>query len=430
MAVDNNTPEPVPPSAARRRAVPNPALEIDLKNPDFHTNESKHEVFRQLRSNAPVYWNPEIGSSGFWAVTRYDDILRVVQDSETYSADVSNGGMRIFNVEDVTSRPCPHLLSMDPPRHTLVRKALLPLFSAINLNRQAERIAARAKSIVDAIANKTAADAVAEIAVPLTLSLLVDLLSVPESDSECLLRWSNAFVADDDPEYLGSVAERQQIVSDLDTYALKLYRERQDSGTNDFVSLILRAKLDDQVMDFDTFSTNFAAFVIAANETTRHAICSAIAALSEFPDEKARLIADPALIPVAAKEFIRWATPLMHVRRTAIRDVVLDGQLIRKGDKVVVWYSSANRDESIWPDAAQLDVCRYSRSNSTVHLSFGAGSHHCLGWRFAELQISAILNQLLGRLPDIRAVAPPRMLRSNFISGIKELPVVFTAERS
>ncbi len=429
MAVDDNSSGTATPSAAGRRAMPHPMLEIDLKNPDFHSRANKFEVFRQLRQETPVYWNPEIDSSGFWAVTRYDDVLQVVQDVETFSADVSNGGMRIFNIQDVAAKPCPHLLSMDPPRHTQLRNALQPLFSVENIGRHRRRIEARAKRLVDVIATRTTADAVQDIAVPMTLGLLVDLLSVPEADSGHFLRWSNAFVGDDDPEYLGSPATRQQMEQEFDAYVLALYEKRQDSGGDDFVSLLLRAKLDGQTMDFDTFSTNFGALVIAANETTRHTICSAISALTAFPGEKAKLIADPLLIPVAAKEFIRWATPLMHVRRTATRDTVIAGQSIRKGDKVVVWYVSANRDESIWPDAEKLDVCRYSRSDSAIHLSFGAGPHHCLGWRFAELQLSAILDQLLRRLPDIRTAADPLMLRSNFMFGFKDLPLALVPKR-
>ena len=428
MTNDRNNLEPIEPSAARRRATVHPAMKIDLKDPDFHTREDKHEVFRNLRRTTPVYWNPEIDSSGFWAITRYKDVLRVVQDSETFSADVANGGMRIFNIQDVTAAPCPHLLSMDPPQHTQLRKALQPLFSPAHLAHHQRRILTRAKLIIDAIAAKATAETVGDIAVPFTLGLLIDLLAVPESDSVHLLRWSNAFLADDDPDYLESVTARQQMVRELDSYALKLYEARNDAETTDFASLLLGAKIDGHTMGFDTFSTNFGAFIIAVNETTRHTICSAIYAMTEFPEEKAKLLADRSLIPLAAKEFIRWATPLMHVRRTAMRDTTIAGQSIRKGDKVVAWYSSANRDETIWPDAAKLDVCRYGRSDSATHLAFGAGPHHCLGWRFAELQVSAILDQLLQRLPDIRTTGAPRMLRSNFISGIKELRVVFTPE--
>jgi linalool 8-monooxygenase len=416
-------------SGAGRRTTPHPTLAIDLKNPDFHSRADKYEVFRQLRRQTPVYWNPEIDSSGFWAVTRYDDILKVVQDSETFSADALNGGMRIFNIQDITAKPCPHLLSMDPPRHTQLRKALQPLFSAQNVDRYRRRIEARAKRVVDVIATNSTADAVKDIAVPMTLGLLVDLISVQEVDSSKFLRWSNAFVGDDDSEYLGSPATRAQMEQEFDAYIRVLYEERRDSGASDFVSLLLRARPDGQMMDFDTFSTNIGAFVIAANETSRHTICSAFLALNAFPDEKAKLIADPSLIPIAAKELIRWSTPLMHVRRTATRDTVIGEQPIRRGDKVVVWYGSANRDESIWPDADKLDVCRYSRSDSAIHLSFGAGPHHCLGWRFAELQLSAILAEVLKRLPELRTAAHPHLVRSNFISGFKILQLAFIPER-
>lgn len=424
--MNHETDESAPPSAARRRAITLPGAETDLKSPDFHTDPDRFQTFRQLREGTPVFWNPEADGRGFWAITRYQDVLQVIQNPRDFSADVGHGGMRIFDIQQVTADPRPHLLSMDPPQHTQLRRALMPLFSPAAVERIATRLRERARELVASIAPIGRAEFVTEVAAPLTLSVLTDLLDVPAGDAAQLFRWSNIFVSDDDADMQPSIEARQAAIREMDEYALRLYGERADSRSDDFVSLIRRAVIDGTPMDFETYSVNFGAFLIAANETTRHSISASMLALSEYPQEKAKLVANPSLIPAAAKEFIRWATPLVHVRRTATRDVTFEGQLIRKGDKVVVWYSSANRDDEVWARAGQLDVERFSRRGVTGHLAFGAGPHHCLGWRLAELQVSILFEELLAKLPDIRVDTAARRLRSNFISGLKRLDVYFT----
>ncbi|MFT3987889.1 cytochrome P450 [Aestuariivirga sp.] len=417
-------------SAARRRAATVSGCPFDLKSPDLQSGPERFQAFAELRRDDPVYWNPESDSSGFWAITRYNDVVAVVQDAETFSADVHNGGMRIFNIQDVTVSPRAHLLSLDPPRHTQFRKVLQPLFAPGAVRAFAPGIAARAQRLVSAIAAKGKADFVADIAIPMTLGLLVDLLDVPEEDAERLLHWSNVFVGDDDPDYQATLDIRQKAVLDMDAYVLSLLEARKTGAGGDFISLLARVRVDGEPLDFDAFTVNFGAFVIAGNETTRHALSAAMLALNDFPAEKQRLIEQPELIPAAAKELIRWATPLMHVRRTAMRDTELGGQRIAKGDKVVVWYSSANRDRAQWPDADRLDVCRFGRASVPQHLGFGAGVHHCLGWRYAEWQMECVLRELLWVLPDVHVAAAPRILRSNFIAGIKSLPIAFTPRQA
>jgi len=417
---------PLGPSALRRRSVRQSGVALDLKDPDLHCGTERYSVFVRLRRDEPVYWNPETDSTGFWAVTRYEDVLRVVQDPETFSADVRNGGMRIFNIQDVTQDPRPHLLSLDPPRHTQLRRALLPLFGAEAVARLEPRIRLRASRLIDAIAPAGACDFVTAVAQPLTLGLLTDLLEVPEEDAALLVRWSNIFIGDDDPDYQPSLEERQQAIREADAYSRALYEDRRGSARSDFVTLLAGAKVDGLDMDFETFSVNFCAFIIAANETTRHAITATVLELSDNPAQRKQLIEDPSLMPAAVKELIRLSTPLMHVRRTATRNVMLGDKHIRKGDKVVVWYNSANRDEGVWRDAAACDVSRFHRESERPMVAFGAGPHHCLGWRFAELQLRVVLEVLLSRLPDFHVAGNSQRLRSNFISGFKRLPVSFT----
>ncbi len=218
-------------------------------------------------------------------------------------------------------------------------------------------------------------------------------------------------------------------VTEMDEYALNLLSQRKDGNGEDFVSLISKAKIDGQYLDEDTYTTNFGAFLVAGNETTRHALTAGILALSLFPAEKAKLRNDRALISSAVKEIIRWATPLMHVRRTAMQDVIISGKTIKKGDKVVVWYVSGNRDERKWSTGMQFDVGRFSDRSAPPHLAFGFGPHHCLGWRMAELQIRIALEAMLRRISDFNVHDPVRRLRSNFIGGFKELAIVYTPEQ-
>ena len=414
--------------AARRKSSPVSQVTIDLKNPDLYLDENFQSVFARLRLEEPVRWNPESDSTGFWAVTRYEDVVRVVQDPETFSAATQNGGMRIFNAQDVAVDPRPNLLSMDPPQHTQLRRALLPLFVPQRIAAMESTIRRRMTRLIDSIAEAGDAEFVSSVAAPLALGLLTDLLDVPESDLAMLLRWTNALVGDDDDDYSESLQYRMKCVAEIDAYALELLSARKGAGRDDFVSILSRAEIDGRAIDRELYTYNFAGLLVAGNETNRHALSAGILALSIFPAEKEKLLADRSLIPSAVQEIFRWASPFMHVRRTAMRDIEFADKVIKKGDKVVVWYNSANRDEKIWSDAGKFDIARFANPATTSHLAFGHGPHFCLGWRIAELQLRVALEELMNRLPDLRAKHAIR-LRSNFISGIKQLPVVFTPQR-
>jgi linalool 8-monooxygenase len=307
-----------------------------------------------------------------------------------------------------------------------LRRAVAEAFTPEKVAALEPRIRAHVARLIDAIAPVGSADFVTAIAAPTTLGVLTSLFDLPQSDFLLLLNWSNALIGEDDPDYQPPNDDRIALIDEIDAYAYRLFADRHDRTSQDIASLLVNAKVDGRPMTFSEFSVNFGAFVIAGNETTRHAIAHGMLALSLFPDQKSLLLDDPALIEPAAKEIIRWATPLLHVRRTAMRDVELGGKMIKAGDKVVVWYHSANRDEEKWSNPRTFDVQRFAGPDAPPHLSFGAGPHHCLGWRLAELQVRVVFEEVLRRMPDIRAIEPIRRVRSNFISGIKTLPVVFT----
>ncbi len=269
----------------------------------------------------------------------------MVQDPETFSAAIENGGMRIFNKHEVTSNPKPHLLAMDPPQHTQLRRALQPLFAPQAVAAMEDHVRARMTRLVDAIAEAGSAEFVSAIAAPLTLGLLADLLAVPESDSTKLLKWSNALIGDDDPDYQPTIEVRLQSVGEMENYAAGLLAQRRKAPGRDVVSLLAAAEIDGEPLDFATYSENFAAFLVAGNETTRHSLSAGILALSLFPDEKQKVMADRSLIVSAVKEIVRWASPLMHVRRTAQgrRGREAQDQARRQGRRLVQLRQSRRR---------------------------------------------------------------------------------------
>ncbi len=411
--------------AGKRRVLAKLPHGPDFRDPDLYSAGQHHDRFRDLRRDEPVYWNAEPDASGFWVISRYDDVLRIVRDPGTFSAATANGGFRIFNAEEAFEVPNSNLLSMDPPEHGELRRCVSAAFSAPATRRRETAIRRRARALIDTMAASGAAEFVSSFAAPLTIGVLADVLGTADWDPAKILEWSNAFIGDDDPEYQHSERHRIACSRAFDSYAARLFASKP-GGEADLLSLLRSARLRGAPMSLSDFTVHLAMILIAGNETTRNAISSAVLALSLFPAERQKLLDDPSLIGSAVKEVVRWSSPLMHVRRTAMRDVQVGSAEIRKGDKVVVWFVSANRDEEKWADPFAFDAARFRDGAAAPHLGFSAGPHHCLGWRLAELQIRVALEELLDRLPDIAVLQPPRLLRSNFIAGIKSLRVRFT----
>jgi linalool 8-monooxygenase len=415
-----------------RKTVPAGAgVAIDLKSPDLYRHDRHLAAFSRLRRETPVYWNPESDSTGFWAVTKYDDAVAVLQDVETFSTAFEQGGIRIFNIADVSAElPAPHLFAMVPPMHTEMRRVLGQALTSDRVARLEGFIRATARALIGRFAGRGHADLPTEFASPLVAAVLTKLLGVPEADGPMLMRWSELITGDDDEDYQPSEAERRDCVGQIDRYASALLAERRRApgheSAHDLASLLAVAVAGDRAEEA-LFAANLAALIMAGTETTRHSIANAIWAFSLFPEQKAKLVADTALLKNAIKEVLRWAPPLLHIRRTATRDVVLRGVQIRRGDKVVTWYASANRDEDKWADADQFRIDRFSEPGCTGHLGFGIGAHHCLGWRLAELQMRVALEELLSALSGLTAAGPIDRVRSNFIYGVKRLPVSFAS---
>lgn len=414
-------------AAAEHRRTPSNAEGLrDLRDPELFVDSSWVAEFQRLRSEGPVHWSGGPGVGGFWSVVSYEEAEEVLKDDVTYSADFRNGGYRLFDVADVSLLPRPDILSTDGSLHEEFRKKLQPAFSPEAVQRLIPGIERRSRELIRGISGNGKAEFVAEVAQPLTLGVLADIFNLPESDAPLFAEWAAIFIGDDDPEYQLPREDRAKAIERFDSYVATLVKERADGNGEDLFTLLTRVKVDGELLDFEALCVNLATLIVAVSETTRHAISGALVALTQFPSERQKVIDNPELMKVGVKEIIRWVTPLRHVRRTAMRDTFLGGRQIREGEKVVVWYSSVNRDAAVWSDADEFRIDRYADRATPRHIAFGSGSHYCLGWRYAELELEILLTELLRLLPDIRVDAKHITLRSNFINGVKKLHVGFT----
>lgn len=408
----------------------------DLKDPDLYMRNEHQEVFKQLRAHEPVYWNPEADAAGFWAITRYDDIEAISKNPKLFSSAKENGGHRIFNENEIDENQTDaSMISLDPPEHAAYRRMVTPGFVPKRISGMEERIRARVTRLLDGLAERGKDGATVEfvdaVSAALPIEVLAELFGVPDSDGPKLFEWSNATVGEDDPELRVSDDYMRQCIVEMATYAAGLWQKRLEHPGEDLISMLAHSNIPNaegkaEPMSFAAYIGTFILLVVAGNETTRNSISGGLLALSQHPGERAKLLADPSLIPSAVQEIIRWVSPVLHMRRTATEDTEIRGQKIAKGDKVVMWYASANRDEEKWADPFTFDVARYKDPHTATQLGFGVGQHFCLGSRLAELQLRVLFEELLKRFPEAHVCGPVRRLRSNFIAGIKEMPVKLT----
>jgi cholest-4-en-3-one 26-monooxygenase len=318
------------------------------------------------------------------------------------------------------------MLNMDPPKHTKVRALVNKGFTPRMVARLELRLRAITNQIIDNVAARGQCDFVTEIAAELPLQAIAELMGIPLADRHKVFEWSNRLIGLDDPEYNPSHDDGKLAAAEMYLYANQLAAERRDRPGDDLVSVLMTAEVEGERLTELEFDLFFLLLAVAGNETTRNLISGGMLALIEHPDQRARLLANPSLMPIAVDEMLRWVSAVIEFRRTATRDTELRGQTIRAGDKVLIYYISANRDEEVFPEPDRFDVGRTPND----HLAFGIGEHFCLGSNLARLEIRVMFEELLRRLPDIELAGPVDRLRSNLINGIKRMPVVFTPERA
>jgi cholest-4-en-3-one 26-monooxygenase len=390
--------------------------EIDLFDPEAFADGPPHELFRQLREEAPVCFLPEPDGPGYWAVTRYADVVAVSRDPARFTS-----APRVF-VQDPEDAVADDklLINLDPPRHTKLRKLVNRGFTPRQVAMLEPRIRDIVDGLLDAAISKQQFDLVADVAVELPLQVIAELVGVPYEDRHRVFALTEVMMSIGDPELGHTEADAREAMTEMFAYADGLAQRRLAEPGDDLLSLLLAADVDGEALtplDTDFF---FMLLMNAGSETTRNLITGGTNALFEHPEERVRLRADPGLLPSAIEEMLRYVTPVMHFRRTASRATEIGGVDIMAGDKVVMWYVSANRDGAAFPDPDRFDVTRAPNE----HVAFGAGGpHFCLGASLARLEARIMFEQLLARAPDLVPAGPVRRLRSNFINGIKELPV-------
>ena len=398
--------------------------DVDLVDPDTFVTAMPHEMFRVLRAEAPVYWHEEPDGPGFWAITRYRDVVTISRDPGTFSSALGSA-MRAEQPPEHLETQRLMMLNMDPPRHNKQRSLVNKAFTPRMVMLLEPRVRRAANDIIDAIAERGECDFVKSIAAELPLMVIAEMLGVPHEDRHVVFSCSNRMIGMDDPEYRTTPEDGMAAATEMYAYANQLALERRDHPRDDLVSALMTAEVDGERLTELEFDLFFILLSVAGNETTRNLISGGMHALLEHPEQRDRLLDDPALVPSAVEEMLRWVSPVMNFRRTATRDAEIRGQKIANGQKVVMYYPSANRDEEIFRDPFAFDVARHPNE----HLAFGIGQHFCLGAKLARLEIRIMFEELLRRLPDIELAGPVRRLRSNFINGIKEMPIRFTPER-
>ena len=403
--------------AARQMAFSLPIEQIDPAYPPLFANDTVGPFFERLRRDAPVHKCHSEIFGDYWSITKYKDIMAVDTNHEAFSSDVRHGGIIIGDQIDGSRS----FIAMDPPEHDVQRKAVSPIVAPMNLANMETLIRDRTRKVLDELPRGETFDWVQRVSIELTTLMLATLFDFPLEDRRLLTYWSDIAIAN--PKfnpYALTPEKRLEELGKMLAYFTRLWNERVNQPPrNDLVSMLAHGEAT-RNMTPEEFMGNLILLIVGGNDTTRNSMTGGLLALSQNPDQFAKLRANPALISSMVPEIIRWQTPLAHMRRTAVKDTEVGGQIIRKGDKVVMWYLSGNRDEEAIPDAERFII---DRARPRQHLSFGFGIHRCVGNRLAELQLKILWEELLPRFPVIEVVGEPVRVPSTFVRGYFSLPV-------
>jgi cholest-4-en-3-one 26-monooxygenase len=407
-------------------AVPDIPPGFDFTDPEMYVHRVPSEEFAELRRTSPVWWNAQRrGSAGFddegyWVVTRHADIMEVSRRSELYSSYENTAMIRFkegMPRDDIEVQRV-ILLNMDPPEHTAVRAIISRGFTPRSVTNLRDGLRERAERIVATALIQGTGDFVADVACELPLQAIADLIGVPQEDRQKIFQWSNQMIGSDDPEFEGA-----EIVASMEilTYAMEMAEDRRDNPRDDIVTKLVNAEIDGQHLSADQFGYFVLMLAVAGNETTRNAISHGMMAFFANPGQWELFKAERP--ETAADEIIRWGTPVTAFQRTALADTELGGQPIKAGDRLGLFYRSANFDESVFDHPERFDILRAPNP----HLGLGGtGAHYCLGANLAKMEIGLIFNAIAEAMPDIRQAGDAERLRSGWLNGIKHLPVSYT----
>ena len=386
--------------------------DIDLLDGNFYGNDP-HELFTWMRANAPVYYD---AANGVWGITRYADLKAIAADPGTFS---NAQGIRPDN------GPLPMMIDMDDPAHLRRRKLVNKGFTPRRVRESEDRIRLVCDSIVDAVCDQGSCDHVRDIAAPLPMIMIGDALGVAPEDRDDLLRWSDDMVS----ALSGSTSTEEAMMKaatafgEYSDYSRRVIADRRAApGREDLMGVLVDAEIDGDHLDDDELVHESLLILVGGDETTRHVISGGVHQLLLHPDQRDRLVADPSLMTTAVEEMLRWVSPIRNMARVVTHDVTFGGQPLLEGQKLLLLYPSANRDEDVFEDPFRFDIARTPND----HVAFGFGTHFCLGASLARLEITVMVDRLLSRLPDLAVAGATPLRPANFVSGYTSMPVTFT----
>ncbi len=392
---------------------------LDMSRGERFRDDKIWPFFERMRKEDPVHYCPDSLNGPFWSITKYNDIMAIDTNHQQFSSEPS---IVLFDPEE--DFPLPMFIAMDPPKHDVQRKTVSPIVAPNHLAHLEPIIRERAAGLLDSVPRNEVFNWVDKISIELTTQMLATLFDFPWEDRRKLTRWSDVATAAPGQGIVESDEQRREELMECLQYFNGLWEERASAPPkNDLISMLAHGQ-STKDMPRQEYLGNLILLIVGGNDTTRNSITGSVYALNKFPEQYKKLKANPALIPSLVSETIRWQTPLAYMRRTALEDVEMHGKTIRKGDKVVMWYVSGNRDDEVIAHPNHFDI---ERENVRRHLSFGFGIHRCVGNRLGEMQLRIVWEEILKRFETIEVVEEPRRVYSSFVKGYESLPVRIAA---
>jgi len=403
---------------AREEAYATPLKDFHPGAPKLFQDDTLWPWFERLRKEEPVHYCTNAPIEPYWSVVKYNDIMHVDTNHGTFSSDAALGGISIKDAPP--GYDWPSFIAMDQPKHAAHRKTVSPMFTPGHLDELAVLIRQRSAKVLDSLPRNETFNFVERVSIELTTQMLATLFDFPFEERRKLTRWSDVSTALPKSGIVESPEQRRQEMDECREYFARLWNERVNAEPrNDLLSMMAHSDAT-RHMDPDNLMGNIILLIVGGNDTTRNTMSASVLALNENPDEYRKLHENHKLIDSMVPEVIRWQTPLAHMRRTALIDTEIAGKTIKKGDRVVMWYVSGNRDEEVIERPNEFII---DRARPRIHLSFGFGIHRCVGMRLAELQLRIVWEEILKRFERIEVVGEPRRLYSSFVRGIEYLPV-------
>jgi cytochrome P450 len=403
---------------AREEAYSTPLREFHPGAPKLFQDDTLWPFFERLRREEPVHYCTHAPIEPYWSVVKYNDIMHVDTNHGIFSSDAGLGGIAIRDAPE--GYDWPSFIAMDQPKHSAQRKTVSPMFTPTHLDQLAVLIRERSARVLDNLPRNETFNFVDLVSIELTTQMLATLFDFPFEERRKLTRWSDVTTALGKSMVVESPEQRRAEMDECRAYFANLWNERVNAEPrNDLISMMAHSEAT-RHMDGDNLMGNIILLLVGGNDTTRNTMSGSVLALNEHPDQYRKLRDNPALIESMVPEVIRWQTPLAHMRRTALVDTEIGDKKIKKGDRVVMWYVSGNRDEEAIENPNEFII---DRARPRTHLSFGFGIHRCVGMRLAELQLKIVWQEMLKRFDRIEVVGPPKRVYSSFIRGIESLPV-------